>query len=299
MNGTLVGRIAIVTFVMVVIRPAAAGAQSPGTIVIAHGASAEWNVHVEKAAADAAAAMDAPVAVSYLMGPAAAERPFQAAVKDLVEAGAELIVVVPLLVSSHSGHYEQIRWLAGATDSLAPAMRHHLEMSGIVRPDAAIPIRVAPGLDDAPQLAAILAERARALAEDPAEQALFLMGHGPNSAEDHAAWMENLRRVADRVGKLAGFQIVRVGLVRDDAPDPVREEAVRSIRETIQLQHAATGRPVVVVPILISQGRISGEKFPADLAGLPIVYDGTTILPHPMIAEWIVEASGMAFDADD
>ena len=42
-----------------------------------------------------------------------------------------------------------------------------------------------------------------------------------------------------------------------------------------------------MVPILISSGRVSAEKIPADLAGLPIVYEGTPILPHPAIARWI------------
>jgi sirohydrochlorin ferrochelatase len=99
--------------------------------------------------------------------------------------------------------------------------------------------------------------------------------------------MKNLREVAERVRRESGFADVKVGLVRDDAPEAVREEAVRGIRETIQLMHLASGREVVVVPILISSGRVSAEKIPADLAGLPIVYDGTPILPHPAIARWI------------
>ena len=39
---------------------------------------------------------------------------------------------------------------------------------------------------------------ARALTTTPREQALFIVGHGPNSAEDYAAWMENLRPVPTR-----------------------------------------------------------------------------------------------------
>ncbi|MGH7549595.1 MAG: sirohydrochlorin chelatase [Gemmatimonadota bacterium] len=261
-------------------------AQQPlGTLVVAHGANPEWNAPVEEVVRQADTG--GPVEVAFLMGPAAAERRFQDAVRELAEAGAGMIVVVPLFVSSHSGHYEQMRWLVGETDSLSEVMREHLHHAGIERPDLAVPLVLAPALDDAPELARVLADRARALTASPGEHALFLVGHGPNSAEDHAAWMENLRPVADTVREETGFADVEIGLVRDDAPDAVRAEAVREIRETIELQHRATGRDVVVVPILISSGRVNTEKIPADLEGLPIIYDGAPLLPHPAITRWI------------
>lgn len=256
-----------------------------GTIVVAHGASPEWNAQVQEVARRAQTG--GPVEVSFLMGPGAKAHRFQDAAKRLAEAGVREIVVVPLLVSSHSGHYEQIRWLAGETDALDETMRHHLHMAGIERPDVAVPIRVTPAIDGAPEIAGVLAEHALALAEEPAAQALFLIGHGPNSAEDHAAWMEDLRPLAERVQRTTGFRDVKVGLVQDDAAGPVRAEAVRRIREIIALQHKVTGRPVVVVPVLIGTGQISLEKFPADLAGLPIVYEGKGLVPHPALARWI------------
>jgi len=76
--------------------------------------------------------------------------------------------------------------------------------------------------------------------------------------------MADLRPVADSVARHTGFRDVKLGLVRDDAPAPVREEAVRRIREIVALQGGLTGKPVVVVPLLISRGRISLEKFPED-----------------------------------
>lgn len=256
-----------------------------GTIIVAHGGGPEWDQNVLDVAAQVETG--GPVEVSFLMGPGAATARFQDAVARLEAAGVSRIVVVPVLVSSHSGHYEQIRYLAGLTDTLEEVMMHHLHMSGIHRPNTTLPIHVAPAIDDAPELARVLADRALAIAESPAEQALFLIGHGSNSAEDHAAWMANLRPVAGRVKELAGFRDVKIGLVRDDAEPPVRAEAVLAARELIELQHRVTGRPVVVVPILISKGSVSREKFPADLAGLPVVYGGEAILPHPEMARWI------------
>ncbi|HEX6694125.1 MAG TPA: CbiX/SirB N-terminal domain-containing protein [Longimicrobiales bacterium] len=264
--------------------PARVSAQV-GTLVIAHGGGPEWDAQVRTVAAQVNTG--GPVEVSFLMGPGAKTAPFQSAAKKLVDAGAKEIVVVPVLVSSHSGHYDQIRYLAGLIDSIDETMMHHLHMGGIERAAVNVPIRVAAALDNAPEMAVVLAERARAAAAEPASQALFLIGHGSNSAEDHAAWMANLRPVADSVKSLTGFRSVLIGLVRDDAPAAVRAEAVRSAREMIQLQAAVTGRDVVVIPILISRGQVSEQKIPADLQGLPIRYAPVPLLPHPQIARWI------------
>lgn len=270
--------------------PAGAQAQSAdaarvGTVVIAHGGTPEWNQPVLDAARGAKLA--GPVEVSFLMGDSAAAYRFQDAVARLVDQGAERVVVVPLLASSYSGHYDQIRWLTGADIELSDVMHHHLHMAGITRSDRAVPISVTPALDASPEIAEILASRAEKLATDAPNQALFVIGHGPNGAEDYARWMENLRPIADEIRARGGFRDVKLGLVRDDAPEPVRAEAVRRIREIIELQHELTGREVVVVPILVSRGYVSLQKLPQDLAGLSIAYDGEGLLPHEVISRWI------------
>lgn len=256
-----------------------------GVLLVAHGGGTEWNAQVEAVAK--AVRLPGPVGVSFLMGPGAEAARFQDVADSLVRTGAQEIVVVPLLVSSHSGHYEQVRYLAGETDTLDAEMLHHLEMSGIERWTGHTPMRVTTALDDAPQMAGLLEGRARALATRPDSQAVFLVGHGPNSAEDYAAWMGNLRRVAAQVESEAGFHQVLVGLLRDDAPDAVRAEAVARIRELIELQAEATGRAVVVVPVLIATGRMTRETIPQDLAGLPIAYSGDALLPNPSLARWV------------
>lgn len=263
--------------------PQPAGAT--GTIILAHGGSDEWNGHVLDIAHSANTG--GPIEVSFLMGPAAASHRFQDAVGKLESQGVQRIVVVPMLVSSHSGHYEQIRWLAGLTDSLDATMHHHLGMAGIERANPHVPVIVTPAMDDAPEVARVLADRALALATAPTEQAAVLVGHGPNSAEYYAEWMANLRPVADSVKLATGFRDVLVELVRDDAPVPVRAEAVTRTRELISLLARLTNRDVVVVPVLVSKGRVSREKFMADLEGLPIVYAGDPLLPHPALTRWV------------
>lgn len=256
-----------------------------GTLLIAHGGEPSWNAEVERIARTART--DGPLELAYLMGPAAATHRFQDQVAKLAAHGVTDIVIVPLLVSSHSGHYEQIRYLAGRTDSLDAMMQHHLHMGGLERPATTVALHVARALDDAPELAEVLAERARTLAPDPAGRALFLVAHGPNTAEEHAEWMKHLRVVASRVQALTGFRDVRAEMVRDDAPALVRAEGVQRVRDIIDMQRQITGQTVTVVPVLISKGRVSREKFTADLQGLDIRYEGTPLLPHALLAQWI------------
>jgi len=260
-----------------------------GTIVIAHGGDSTWNAGVIEAAR--AARTGGPVEVAFLMGRGAATSRFQDVVARLERAGAQRIVVVPMLVSSHSGHYEQIRYLVSLTDSLDETMHHHLHHAGIERPTTKLPLHLTPALDNAEQLARILTERARVLVQStgdaPGNRALLIVGHGPNSAEDYAAWMANLRPVADSVKQWTGFRDVRVELVRDDAPAAVRAEGVLRTRELIEMQRLMTGRDVIVVPVLISKGEVSRDKLPRDIAGTPSVYSGLPLLPHTEMARWI------------
>lgn len=260
-----------------------------GTVVVAHGGDSLWNAGVLAAAGEVRTG--GPVEVAFLMGPAAAHSRFQDAVARLEGAGVGVIVVVPLLVSSHSGHYQQIRWLVGDAIELDETMQHHLHMAGIERPVARVPLILVKALDDSPELARVLADRALALAAHEGvnvrTRALMLVGHGPNSAEEYAAWMENLRRLADTVRASTEFRDVRVELVRDDAPAPVRREAVLRLRELIELQYVATGAEVLVVPILVSKGSVSRDKLPADLRGTHSRYLGEPLLPHPALVRWI------------
>lgn len=265
--------------------PAAAQGARVGTLILAHGGDRGWNDQVRAVAAQVRTG--GPVEVSFLMGPEAPRHRFQDAAARLAAAGAAEIVVVPLLVSSHSGHYEQIRWLAGETEALEETMHHHLHMAGIERAAVKVPLHVARAIDDSPDVARVLAERALAMQPSPAGRALYLMGHGPNDDDAYAAWMRNLRPVADSVRAATGFAEVGVGLVRDDAPAEVRAAAVAEVRAEIERQHAATGHPVIVVPVLVSRGSVSEVKFRRDLEGLPVVYSGEPLLPHPGLARWI------------
>jgi sirohydrochlorin ferrochelatase len=144
-------------------------------------------------------------------------------------------------------------------------------------------------MDDAPEVARVLADRARALlaGADPTLHAVFLIAHGPNDPDERAEWMRALRVLADSVQRSVGFRDARTGVVQDDAPPAVRAEAVAGVRDLIALQAAATGHEVIVVPVAISHGPFTDKKLRADLAGLPVRYDAAPLLPHDEVVRWV------------
>lgn len=260
-------------------------APAHGMLLVAHGGGPDWNKQVLDLAA--AVRFAGPVRVSFLMGPGASERPFQREVAALRAAGVTRIAVVPLFISSHSEHFDQLRYLVGMRDSLDATMMHHLHMGGIERPADRTGLTLLSALDSAPELADALAERAVALVPDRAQRAVLVLGHGPNGAEDYARWMAALRPVAERVRQRAGYRLVAVELVRDDAPPMVRAEAVARVREIVIWLNQITGAPVVVVPALVATGAVSQVTLRRDLEGLPVVYAGQAVLPNPGMARWV------------
>ena len=127
----------------------AAAADEPlGVLVVAHGSTAAWNTNVEAAVTIIQQHM--PSTAAYLMG--AKNRTPQEAYDELVAAGVQRIVIVPLLVSSYSSHYEQVRFIGHLRDDYPGS--EWMSLTQLHGP--AEVVGVTPALDAHPILADIL-----------------------------------------------------------------------------------------------------------------------------------------------
>lgn len=276
-------------------------------LVLAHGGSAEWNVLVEQSVA--AIRSDTPVAVGFLMDRHGAS--VQEAYDSLVSDGAARIVAVPLMVSSHSGHIREIEYLVGIRDE-APGVHSgpgdgggpdghsvqghgggHEEMTPIHGP--ALIVGLGGGLDDHTLLADVLLDRAKALAENPDRETVVLVGHGPNGEDDATRWLENLDTVAERVCAQGGFRRVEARLLRDDAPEGIRDEALAKLRSSVE-QAAADGG-AIVVPVLVSKSRVV-QQIPEILQGLDFAWSGDPLLPDERIGRILLARAREACTTD-
>lgn len=225
-----------------------------------------------------AAKLQAPTEVAFGMGMTRQEaRGFQEAVNRLEQQGVSQILVVPLLVSSHSTVFRQFEYLFG--------QRPQPEWSQAGPPvHVHVPVVMGRGLDDSPLVADILLERARALSRSPSTETVVLVAHGPVDDEDQERWLATMKRVAARIQQAARFRDVISLTMRDDAPEPVKGRAAQELRALVQAA-SRQGR-VLVIPVLMARGGVE-HKIPKLLHGLRYAYDGQTLLPHAKIAQWI------------
>jgi sirohydrochlorin ferrochelatase len=258
--------------------PSADCADRVGVLVLAHGGTNRWDGMVRKAVREAD--LDLPTEVTLGMGMDAAEaRLLQHAVNRLQRRGVSRIVVVPLLVSSHSEVFRQYEYLFG--------LRAEAEWPEAGKPLALqVPVVMGQALDDSAVVADILLERARALSRQPQEETVIIVAHGPNTDADNERWLSAMRRVTETIQQKGRFRAA-VGLtMRDDAPKPIREQATARLREAVQAA-SRQGR-ALVVPLLLAQGGVE-RKIPKLLAGLTYVYTGDALLPHERLVQWIAE----------
>lgn len=249
-----------------------------GVLVIAHGGTNPWDSAVRRVVRQAR--IRVPVHVAFGMGMHSHEvRAFQDAVNRLQRRGISRLLVVPLLVSSHSEVYRQFQYLFGArAEAVWPEAGAALSLD--------VPAALGHGLDDDQLLAQILLDRARTLSRTPERETVVLVSHGPNDDEENQQWLGEMKGFEAFLQQAGPFHAVVSLTIRDDAPKAVKERAVRELREAVR-RASEEGR-ALVVPVLLAPGGIE-RKIPKLLAGLSYAWNGQTILPDARIAEWLAQ----------
>lgn len=263
---------------------AAPAVAQTGLLVVAHGSDSTWNQRVRDVMAEVR--WHGPVRLAFLMGPEARTASWDAGVTALLKAGADSLVVVPLMVSTHGSHVRQIEHYAGLRAELPPELARmgHDHHAAVV---PTVPVRVTTALDAAPELGEALAARWEALPAADRARPLVLVAHGPTGEADVAPWIRGIRAATAPLERALAGRPLHVGLLRDDAPAAVRAGAVAGIRDTITALARAHGDSVTVMTVLVSSGQINRVKVPRDLEGMPMRYVGAALAPHPAIARWI------------
>jgi sirohydrochlorin ferrochelatase len=271
--------------------------------LLAHGGQQEWNDRVQALAA--AVNRTQPVEVAFGM----ASRPsIQSAVDRLVARGITSIVAIPLFISSHSSVVTSTAYLLGVRAEM-PAdlkifarMNHDAHSPGhegrekpvlaatdSTRPvDVTVPIRMTAALDGHPIVGAILTDRARAISQRPADEAVIIVAHGPVPDEDNKRWLADMQVLARQMAGAVAFAAIDYLTVRDDAPKAIREAATAELRGMVE-RHSA-GRRVLIVPLLLSYGGIE-KGIRQRLEGLDYVMAPDGLMPDARLADWIRAAA--------
>lgn len=289
---------------------------SIGILLLAHGGQPEWNGHVEAIAT--AAGATGPVEVAFGM----ASRPaIQGAVDRLEARKVTEIVAVPLFISSHSSVVTSTAYLLGLRSDMPADLKIFAKMNhghggghGAATPAAdahaghaaapaetvdgtvpvkhTVPIRMGSALDAHPIVADILTDRAAELSQNPANEVVILVAHGPVKAEEDAKWVENMQRLAARMTKVRAFARIETLTVRDDAPAEIKAQATAHLRATVE-KATAEGKRALIVPLLLSYGGIE-KGIRRRLEGLDYAMSSQALLPDARLATWVQEQAARA-----
>lgn len=255
----------------------AAEAPSPdksGLVIVAHGASPTWNERVLQVAEKVE--WPGPKGVAFLMK-APPENELANVVARIEQAGAERIVVVPLLISSFSNHFEEIRYYTGARTT-PPEHAHNKPVKTRLK------VVMTSAMDDHELISKILTSQARQISTKPEQETLVLVAHGPNDETENRIWLEKLSHHAARIQKELPFRKIEVTTLRDDAPKPIRDAATEQLRGMVKSASAETR--VLVVPVLVSVGHIQ-KQIRERLAGLDYTMAEFGIASQPEAPNWI------------
>ena len=282
----------------VLLTPGVVDAQ--GILLLAHGGRADWNQEVLALAARVDPSV--PIEVAFGM---ANKRTIRDALDRLADRDVTSVVAVPLFISSHSSVMRATEYLLGTRDDAPPQMEAFGNMAARMASrggseeedgdpgfdwttpvETTIPITVGGALDAHALVAEILLSRALDVSEAPEEEVVVVVAHGPSSEEDNELWLGNMGILVEAIRPRTGFSRIEHLTVRDDASEPVRDQATEELRAVVE-GAVDEGKSVLIVPLLLSYGGIE-TGIRRRLEGLPYRMAGQALLPDERLSEWVL-----------
>jgi len=321
----------LITILLSSITPVVAGAYENGgadgnigVLVVAHGSPSEsWCSPVRNATDE----VDLPYPVELGFLEFVPNETINLAVERLDDAGVTEIIAVPLFVSSHSSHIQEIEYVLGLREML-PLTAEHIVVEGMemersvvstggryaisrvpLEADAAggmratghpeeeeeeelVPVEtdaeiiLTTAMDDHWLVAGIVADRTANLCTDTEGEALVLVAHGTDEADNFAGWVNSTSSLANQARlKLLYWRDSSIGLGGTEAAFIHHNETLHP--EFMLRPIVSDAADPVVVPLMVSEGYFTGTKIPGLLENLTYAYDGSALTPHLNVAEWI------------
>ena len=246
-----------------------------GILTLAHGFKEPGNTQFRAAFQDVATEYPS----SYALGMAMmSSDTIASAVRRLEEAGAETIIIMPVTTADNSTLTRQWQYIFGNLEEPA-----YLDTE-VVSSKAKLIWTPTPTAH--PIVAEIMGDYAKGLSEDPANETLFILGHGPQSKEDNDKELAILASHAEAIQKRLGFADVKYYNVQDDAPPDVRKANVKAIRADVDGEVAKGRRIIAVTTMLTASSVVRRLK---DDIGPQADFEGRGLMEHPRFKDWINE----------
>ena len=219
-----------------------------------------------------------PTAVGYGMSMMTSAH-IQSAVDKLTAKGAKRIVVIPAVSNDINTMKRQWEYILNERDEAAFAT--------VPQVDTQAEVIVATAIDDNPLAGEMLLDFADEIGEDPSNEVVLIVSHGPSYEEDNVRNLEMLSNLSRIIKEDGGYHEVQGFSLQDDATPELRKANVEKLRAKIS-EVTASGKEVLIVTNLMSTRSIQ-HKIREDLAGLDYKFNTRSITQHENFSKWIME----------
>lgn len=274
--------------------------QKAGLLIIAHGAPwPAWNKpvialepQVREALGKESPFTKVKVVMMEFTKPSVAD-----GITEMIEAGCDRIVAVPLLIAPSSHSHWDIPALLGIYSD--QRIKEVLNEQGVELVRSSIPITVTPTLDQSEVLLTSMLERVEELSKDAEEEALVVIAHGDEGLREH--WDALMKRITSYIcGKTgityADWAYVHMGQTYGTDAVPVIARAADHRKRVIVVGcYVAFGASRMHAQFMKRPSRIPGiGSLPNPLKGREVAVSSRGLLPDPGVAEWIAQAAKAA-----
>ena len=210
----------------------------------------------------------------------------QSAVDDLIERGAETIILVPNgTTTPYNTLTRQWKYIFDIDNEEAT----YLEVPKVTADTKFV---MTEHFEDSPLITDILYDHVKEVSQNPINEVVIIVGHGPEDIEDNEPDLEILSTHVDRIAAKNEFADVKIINLQDDAIPPIRESNVRKLRKWIK-KADSKGQDVIVVAIAAASHGVQSH-IRNDLRGLNYTFADKGMSEHPKYVQWIasvIEAS--------
>lgn len=235
-----------------------------GVLVIAHGTkNNQAKILIENTVQ--AVQTPFPKTIAYLEFDK--EQTISSGISLLENIGVNKIIIIPLFVSSGSTHLNEIKYMLG--------LDHSTNHPDIQQISINTPILWCSPMDDDPILFKLIFEQINMLSSNSSEENLLLIAHGSEQAYNNHIWKQLLEKLKQKIEHHYSFSAISYATLH---PDNVTFVAKRLLRN---------GKKLIAIPLVISQGYLTEKKIPSKLDGLDVMWNGQTLIPHPLMTSWL------------
>ncbi|MDP7660648.1 MAG: hypothetical protein QF789_05420 [Gammaproteobacteria bacterium] len=204
----------------------------------------------------------------------------QSAVDDLKERGVSTIVLVPTAVTRYNSLTRQWQYIFNMRDESSYLDVPHIKTDAKVLMSA--------HLENHSLISEILLEYTLEKSQNPSDEVVILVGHGPEEIEDNILDLELLQTHVDYIAAAVPFSDIKVINLQDDAYPPIRKSNVKKLRRWIT--GAQRQNKDVIVTVVSSASYGVQAHIREDLRGLEYHFANKGLSEHPNYLKWIEKA---------